>query len=287
MGFKSFLLLIILAFLAIFSIQNLQSISLVFFGFNSLALPLSIWIIFSLLAGIISSLLVQFLSTNTRQKNKYNQSFSPPPPNYPPSPSVSEKVTPQTNSQRFTSPQVKDEGYLDDDFDIFEEQPMPPVGDRQIEYDRKQPVVESTSNHQQPITNFSTEKQDVSTTSEREFVEVNKQDHNQTKNREVENIPKEKFSPSTEKEPVDEIPSEAWLKAREASLYSYQPKEKTEIKTPSRKVENINNRSHDSTYRRSSDGIYDAPYRVIPPSRERSNKEDEVYWDDEDDDWDF
>lgn len=275
MGFKSFLLLIIIVFLAIFSIQNLQSISLVFFGFKSLTLPLSFWIILSLLAGIISSLFVQFLSTKPRQKTNYNQSFSPPPPpsNYPPSPAVQEKITPPRNNQRYTSSaQVTNQQYSEYDFDFLAEPQTSIDRDRQREYNIQEP------SREKPATKFSPEEQDRSFISDE-----------QINGEETENTPKKSSVEESAKSPVAEAPSEAWLKAREASLYSYQPREKTEIKIPKRieKTE-TNQRSNDSSYSRRADGIYDAPYRVIPPSSEPMYEDnDDIYYDDEDDDWDF
>jgi hypothetical protein len=275
MGFKSFLLLIIIVFLAIFSIQNLQLISLVFFGFKSLTFPLSFWLILSWLAGIISSLFVQFLSPKPRQKTNYNQSFSPPPPsNYPPSPPVQEKITPPKNNQRYTSSaQVTNQQYSEYDFDFLDEPQTSIDRDRQKEYNVQQPI------KKQPVTDLSQEQEDS--------LPLSDERGNEEK---TENIPVQKSSEeTTAKSPVAEAPSEALLRTREASLYSYQPREKTEIKIP-RQVEKTetNQRSINSTYSRRNDGIYDAPYRVIPPSEESIDEDnDDIYDDDEDDDWDF
>jgi Protein of unknown function (DUF1049). len=59
---RAVFLLVIVVGLTIFALQNVEpSLSLVFLGMRSPALPLSIWILFSMGAGVVTSLLISGL----------------------------------------------------------------------------------------------------------------------------------------------------------------------------------------------------------------------------------
>ena len=277
MGFKSLVLLIAFAFIAIFSLQNLQSISLVFFSLNSLTLPLSIWIVLSLLAGIISSLVIQFLSNNFVRKNNYSQSYTPQSPtDYPPSPSVTETLPRQEKRQTFSSPPVASSSInnmpSEEDLNVFD--------DRKIKYTKqKQQTTTNFFDDEPPLTSPSKNMNDSS------FPQPDTQKVSKVVEQDTTTSDTNVSFPTPQKSPVQDIPSPAWLKSREASVYSYQPKEKTHIKTTPDKFKSEPNQPKKSPPAKKADGIYDASYRVISPSQDQVNQNDNEDWDDED--WDF
>jgi hypothetical protein len=212
------------------------------------------------------------LSRNIGRRNTYSQSFTPQSPSdYPPSASVSESVSRQRKEQTLsTSGQTSN---------IPSKEKVNFFDDRQIEY---------TEQEQEITPNFFAEEKpptSPSNISNSSFPQPDTQKANKVFEPDTTSDTNVSF-PKQKKSSVEDIPSPAWLKSREASLYSYQPKEKTEIKTTPDKVKSEPNIPKNSFPAKNADGIYDASYRVISPSQDQVNQ-DEVYWDDEDEDWDF
>ncbi|BAQ60677.1 hypothetical protein GM3708_1083 [Geminocystis sp. NIES-3708] len=251
--------------MGLFFVQNLESISLVFLGFNSLSLPLSFWIILALFAGILSSLIIQVLSNNSTETIKSNQSFSSnnTPPSYN-SPSVqsSFKNKSQPEKKVFSSPPIYQKSIvsnnISDDIDSdFEEIP--------------ENIDEYNQNLEENIT-------------------INNIDINPPLEKEsIANDDKESEKELTSS-PSEDIALDRILKPREASIYSYQSREKTDIKPPlstsqpNRQKPSLPNKRVNNY----QGGIYDAPYRVITPAY-NDEKEEKINsnFDDEDEDWDF
>lgn len=101
---KLLILLLIIGGLVVFSIQNLEPVALVFFGSAvTFSLPVAAWILIFGLAGMLTSLLIQFLnylqSKSTPRASAY-KSYAPQEPEpYSPSPKVRE---PETRGQAST-----------------------------------------------------------------------------------------------------------------------------------------------------------------------------------------
>ncbi len=278
MGFKTLMFLIVIIMMSLFFVQNLESISLVFLGFKSLSLPLSFWVILALFAGIFSSLIIQLLSNNPTPKTKSNQSFSSDniPNNFPPSapynpppvpPSFANK--PKTEKKDFSKPSIYtkntvlnnqfDESEGDFDFDAIPEN---------INEDKQ--ILQKKNLINSEINNI-----DVNPLSEQESIPS------------TEIKSEREFTPSLS-EDIEDIPLETILKPREASIYSYQSREKTEIK-PKLSTPQGNKQKQPSPNNPSKNdrgGIYDAPYRVIAPADD-NNEEIDRDFNDDDEDWDF
>ena len=295
MGIKSLFLIAIIVVLGVFSLQNLQSISLVFFGFTSLALPLSIWILLSIFAGLISSLLIQLLSNNSSNKSNSRSSYSPPAPqNYRPEPPAPIAAKPSLQKQPF-NPATTSEyraSYRQefDEFADLDDRPLP----ESEQYTRSTNI--RNNNQNQEVTSFTSQP---SATRETEDLIP---EQTKTDSEPEVKTPESNPTTPTNNTIIAEEPSEAWLKSRQASPYSYQPREKTEVKIPSPPPPTIkqtptNKQTSEETPEkrktsrtnspRKKSGIYDAPYRVIAPRRNEPIKQNnEADWD-EDDDWDF
>ena len=291
MGLKSILVLIFVVFVAIFSLQNLTAISLVFFSLKMPSLPLSFWMILSLLAGIISSLLVQILSGNSRRQKSYPQSFAPPgsqnpSPYSPPPPAQGKKERPSVSTSRLP---------VEDEFPEFEDLP----DEVSQEYHPNPPTEFSP---QKENNSFVDRKKSESTEDEKGLTMAESSSEANSKEENIKPVLEENEQPS---KVVAETPSPALLKSREASPYSHQPREKTEIKTPISPPLNSDSQPADKAKSTNvplnRDGIYDAPYRILNsrqnrpkltdnPDKSRQNRsnirdEQDEYWDD--DDWDF
>ena len=265
MGLKPLLLLVIVILIAVFSFQNMQAISLIFFGVQSLTFPLSFWIVLSLFAGIFSSLLVQFFSGNNRQPNNYQQSNNnrrnTPPADYnPPNlPSQGERVLqyneyPDDREEEFINdrgrqgdrtPRNKQKvGYrspVENQFDtedtIDVEDWMDDSSDDDSNYDSSNRNTE----------NFDRENDnDIDSASESVEDKINEEQMDQPitneKNDSDPDVIENEETATTAKTnstrksfPINEPPDPSLLKSREASLYSYQPKEKTKIETETKK----------------------------------------------------
>lgn len=92
---RSLIFLVLLGCLGILFAQNLQPVSLVFFGFyKTMPLPLAVWLLSFLLAGLFTSVLGQTLSNFSSQKTRttVNRSESRSPDKAESKPSQSQKV---------------------------------------------------------------------------------------------------------------------------------------------------------------------------------------------------
>lgn len=280
MGFKTLMFLIVIIIMSLFFVQNLESISLVFLGFNSLSLPLSFWIILALFSGILSSLIIQVLSSNSMPKTKPNQSFSPNkniPDNPPNSPIYNPIYNPPSVKSSFADKPIAEK-------QTFSAQPIyaknslqnnpPDELDKEFDFDD---IPENTYENNQLLDknnqpNFTINNIDINPPLETESIPS------------IEITSETEFTPSS----LEDIPLEKILKPREASIYSYQSREKTDIKpklsTPklSKQKQSLPN-NRDNKFK---GGIYDAPYRVISPADDNNQQDIDNNFDD-DEDWDF
>ncbi|BAQ66273.1 hypothetical protein GM3709_3038 [Geminocystis sp. NIES-3709] len=255
------------------------------------------WIILAVLAGIFSSFIIQLLSYSAPQ-NRDNSSAKKPSYNPPSSPQPSFKNTPknkvfsqplpvENNTQYKSQPEE-----IDPDFDFdFEEDFIPETSliyqKDNINIKQKKEQINLNFEDNVPVENISQDEVIITEKNQEVLENINFS---------ISETLEEESSKIEEKEedmiysPVEDIPSETFLKIREASLYSYQPGEKTEI-TPKRlnptppKTRSSNSpKSLDNKERKQ---VYDAPYRVISPASDNIlPKDDEEFFDD-DEDWDF
>lgn len=277
MGFKSLLLLVSIAFLAIFAFQNQGAIALTFFGFNSPALPLFLWMLLALLAGIISSLLLNVLSSNQTNYGQRNQSFNPP---YSPPPPRKEKSNPA--GERI----MEGLNYGEEEDEVFEDLPDNSVNKvtKTNAITEEIPVSETISEkNSTPETTFTTPSEEkketpaISLTSneEREDEEMEARENQEN----LSSFLQEMQPPETE----DSSPN-LW-KTREACPYSYQTREKTDIRPKTAK--SVAKQTPPSPKpKRVYQGIYTAPYRVITPAQDYNGEQNDDFEED-DEDWDF
>lgn len=315
MGFKIILLISIVLITALFTVQNAQNITLVFLGFNSLNLPLSLWMILAVLAGIFSSFMIQLLSSSSSNKNSNYSNYSSsesdnnPPPTKPkssfkqqPDNQVFSPPLPVENNFKYNNPNEELDTEFDFEEDLTPEQPLSYHQEDRNNFQQSQDSFEDDFDFEE---DFSSENPPFEENLPLENVPEVKpiiNEPNQEVATEINPIIPEKLpeeSPQIEIKkvinPNDNIPSETFLKPREASLYSYKPGEKTEITSKSTKIKTSkkNNENVSSIERsnlsenRYNDGVYDAPYRVISPSYDDTSplENDEFFEDDED--WDF
>lgn len=267
MGFKTLIFLIILIVMTLFFVQNLESISLLFLGFKSVNFPLSLWIIMSLFAGILSSLIIQFLSNNPTQKISSNESFSSNKnisDNDYPSPTYNPPSTPSS----FTNKKPLEKTVYS----------PPPMAEKNIDGNN----IDDDINFDSNIKNINEDQQNLK---ENKTLNIN----TNTNNIEI-NSTLETESIFDDNEESEEVTSTT-IKSREASVYSSKPREKTQTK-PSSSVSKPNEENPSSPPKKvnnSQSGIYDAPYRVINPIHNDNDKQKKVNnnFDDENEDWDF
>lgn len=311
MGLKMILLISIVLITGLFTVQNTQNITLVFLGFNSVNLPLSLWMILAVVTGILSSCIIQLLSSSSSQKN--SNYYTPESDNNPPPRKPKSRFQKQPDNQVFSQPlplenNLNYDNYdeeLETDFDeeYISEKPLIYNQENKNNFEKSPNFIDTDfdSSEDLSIENISFQEDSPSDKVAEVKEIINKE--NSEKSSEInpsipEKLPEE--SPSIETKEIinsqDNMPSETFLKPREASLYSYQPGEKTEI-TPksiniktSRKNDEANSiepsNFSDNRYNR---GVYDAPYRLISPSYEddeQLSSEDAEFFD-EDEDWDF
>lgn len=287
MGFKSLLLIVFILFFAIFSFQNRGAIALTFFGFNSPTLPLFLWVLLALLAGIISSLLINLFSNNLVENNQRNQSFyppySPPPPTQPKKekyPPLEKSDLPQENIREKLS-------YRWEEDEIFEDLPdnspqtIPQTNSSVTDKTYIPAKIESTTSPP--------ESSEISLTSNQatEKPETREERENQAETKEEENSNINVAVQSAETE--DDSPFYGF--SRQASPYSYQTREKTDIRPKTSKSRA--KQPPVSPPKRVYQGVYDAPYRVIAPAQDDSDYNSDYKGDRRDDfiedeeDWDF
>lgn len=271
MGFSTVILGIMLLIAGLFFVQNLQPVALIFFGFNSVTLPLSLWSLIALLSGVIMSLLVNLLlGSNSPSPPQYPDN-PPPSPSRNPRRSTKESVkspneypeTLEEESIKQYPPKVNQPSTIieDDEFDFLEEDddifpnktpdrdsPPPPINTQEKEENSQSPP-------ENPLKKD--ESFEVSSSSP---LEVEKPQEN-----------KPLITPPPQE---DSMTSETVSKTRDASPYSYLSGEKTQIRPvspPPRKKPVVTNKGE----------VYDVPYRVINASEEPDN----IY--DDEEDWDF
>lgn len=287
MGFKSFVLIGSIAFFIIFALQNRGAIALTFFGFNSPALPLFVWILIALFAGMISSLLINLLSNNPIPKTRKNQSlnspYSPPPQ---PSPQPI-KAKPTISPNQNPPTEMKKPQYQWEEDDVFEDLPDTPIIDTSLPINNP-PKNELTYPDTQIQQEFELQE-NIETDINKIEEEIKSEEQKPIDNSPIEAEAESKTSiPEINKPSEEDYPPENLLKPRQASPYSYQSREKTEInpkkikKTPSQSEEKSPPQA-----KRTYKGVYDAPYRVIAPAQTNNTPENYDDFDDFDDDWDF
>jgi hypothetical protein len=235
MGLKGFIWIIILTIVVVFILQNLQPISLVFLGSKPITLPTSVWVISFTILGIFSSLMIQGLS-NVNKVNNSSVNSSPKNSSYsskiPPN-----KPNPPNNKSSQIESEIEFEPSYQDEFDDFPE----PLKE-EIDIDQNTPV--SIKKEEEEIQEITLKDTKIDFNKEEKIKEDNEENKNEQK---------------------EEINQD-----RVASLYSYKPREKTEIKP----IVKQNNQ------------IYDANYRVITPpykNSDRTNSQD----DEDNENWEF
>lgn len=264
MGIKGLIIISLLVTTVIFYLQNSQNITLVFFRVITISLPLSLAIFLFIFAGLISSLIIQFLSnisanraSNVKEKNERSP-ISPPP-----------------NSEEYNLPKkdmFKQPEYINQrDKELKEE----------IEQNRyiKQPKKEMIN--QEYLADDFPHYQEPKTEEEK-ILQPLQLDKDKIKEK---NIPDSDLGEQNQENLI--YPEELITKPRSAAPYAYQPKEKTEIFPPNYTT----SKQEKSEKKREiiEDNIYNAPYRVITPANQRDSRhyQPDDNDNDDDDDWDF
>jgi hypothetical protein len=147
---KLIIFLVLLGLVGLFALQNLQVIQLVFFGgILTLKLPVIVWLILFTLAGLLTSLLLQVLTSYPRSSAPQ----VPPRPTVPPSP----KPQPQ--------PVYKTKDPIFDDWDLQQTSPAPSPPTKETEIpefprrkvEEKTPSQEKIPSHESPPTTLQNE----------------------------------------------------------------------------------------------------------------------------------
>jgi hypothetical protein len=223
MGNKGFIWLILFVITIIFIIQNLNQVSLVFFGSKSIYLPLSIWVMLFIIAGIISSLIIQGLNNLSKSET--------------PNISAPKKAAFYSSKNPYPKPSPSPQPIFTSD------EKLSINNDNQEDfYEFTEPLIKDNINSNQP--DLMKENEENIEEKSAPIININKEQDNYENNENNQN--------------------------RQASLYSYKPKEKTEIRPkilPKNKV-------------------YDAPYRIITPPYQDNNspKNNDDY---EEEEWNF
>lgn len=286
MGFKGLLFIITIASFTIFAIQNRGAIALTFFGFNSVALPLWIWILLALFAGIISSLIINLLSRNPVSNNQRNQfpeaPYSPPPQ---PQARKQKSIPVEKSSQKMETPTEKLNYQWEED-EVFEDLPdnlvnfvaeeinPPPDNEFNNLNEPNEPIVSEETPEKkresiEEIPNQNEELEELEELEEKQDINISQETIQARKTEEIEDV-----SPN-------------FLKTREASPYSYQTREKTQIRSKTAKNPQNEVKPTPSPPQRLYQGVYDAPYRVIAPAQDEDNDNQDYYFEEDDEDWDF
>jgi hypothetical protein len=273
MGFKGFIGLLFLLIFSLLSLQNLQLVSLVFFGSNPITFPLSIWILGFTGAGIFSGLIICLLNgsftSNQAPQNK-SQSYDNYYPRNPPNQPIS-----QINLNQETRQSGRDKSQPSNDYDP----------------DNNYSYTDYSHNREEKKANLSNRSQIQNIQGNSE--EKEPLDYSQPKigTNEILREDKTQIIPENTNQNIDEDQEESEinlakiLKPRQASLYSYQSRERTDIKSKSRS--RSKSEAPSKPQPQSPTDIYDANYRVIlPPSSSNNQRQDEDNPEMEED-WDF
>jgi len=281
MGFRIIFFLLFFSITGVLIIQNSQNITLIFLGSISFTFPLSLWLVIAFFAGIVSSFLIQILTYSPSNKSTYssNNNYSNSPPSPPQSPSsIKNKPVEQDFQEKPEYKSFNQEKDINEDFDFdFEEELKP---DNETIYNPEVPENKEKITINEP--EISPSLQEINKEKTEETLQENTSSFSEEEL--ITEIPPEKVNP------VDNTPSATFTKPREASLYSYQPREKTEIIPKSIKQKSANSTTTENTPRSNSnkreiEKVYDVPYRVISPSYDDVSIEEEFF--DEEEDWDF
>ena len=266
MGVKGLILIFFLIVTGIFSWQNWQNITLVFFGVNTVSLPLSISILCFILAGFISSLIIQLLSKSSANKTNQNPpdiSKSPVSPIYPP-------------AEEYPQPEeLPREKYVNRRENISTKNlEQIPVIDREDQAKRIQiPLVQELDNQPEMIAETNIDYPEPISKQEEEVSEkIKSEDKDMVNNHDA-----------TDDDLIS--PAESIKKPRQASPYSYTTREKTSI-FPKKPSTDYSNRPRKRRINKEQDGIYTAEYRVITPANNQP-KPDFPQSNEDEDDWDF
>ncbi len=258
MGIKGLIWLILLVTVSLFTVQNLQPMGLVFLGAKSLTLtlPLSIWMLLFAFSGIIVSLFIQALinsiyakkSTNNNQQKTAYSNFSP-------NPQV-EKVRQQQFEQNFVEPEIK------------RKENIYSINDQNLNQDFDFLVTDSIKDNQQEI--FNNEPIIEENIEEFDFSSTSSNDHDLEIN---------------ELQDLENNENDTYVsKGRSPALYSYQSKEKTQIR---QKIKSKTPEKYIDQNSVSNNEIYDANFRLINPASSPQNNTNQ----DDDrkniEDWDF
>lgn len=172
--FRNVLLLVVLGGLTIFALQNTSpTLSLVFLGIKSIALPLSVWILAAIALGVVTAWTIAILfglyhywdSRDPRPRNRQRplEPVNPPPPRSnrteSPSPRYNATVIQDDVPNRFNrtgetgsripvpnSRELEEENWIDEDEDFIDEpnpQPFPQSGEGYNYEVVREPVAES------------------------------------------------------------------------------------------------------------------------------------------------
>ena len=222
MNFRGFIGLILLGICVLFVVQNLQPISLVFFGGNPVTLPLSIWIVLFTGAGLISSLIIQTLnkviSSSSISDNVPQQpsGYSPPSPSPPPPP------------------------------------PSPTTTLKNIKLEEK-PSLENYS-----LEKISSRSEDVNIDKINNLGadrELDKSERDWSEQKEIRENKQETIE-SNQEDANFEVEQNPQTKSRSASLYSYKPGERTQIQRRLKPKSKPKDEVYDADYR-----VITPPYR--------------------------
>lgn len=238
MGLKGFIWLVLLIIISLLVFQNLQPVSLVFFGSKSINVPLSIWMLVFFIMGLVVSFIIQGLASTIGSNKKLKQEktpyYPPSPPTYPENQINRDKQTPtyQPVNPTYREP-------YDDEFEF----PQENTSEQNIEQKPFQESIKSDLAEEKIETNIL------------EKVDTNEQ------------IPLEK---EENVEVKSETSAAKQISSRSPSLYSYKTKEKTQIrvKTSTSKI------SAKKTKNKPKNSIYDANYRIITPAKSTNNDDD-------------
>lgn len=252
---KGFLGLVLLVIVVLFVIQNLQAVSLVFFGSQPITLPLSIWVVLFAMAGILVSIIIQLLTKSNSASSKpqvkqQNTPYPNPPQPYKYNevkPQLNKKVEPIEETNNFT-PTYREP--YDQDFEFLEPK-------NTLENQEKYPEETPSQPQKRDEVIFSETNPDLI----------------------QQEIPEVKINPDSETSSNnhDNNNLDLLTKPRSPSLYSYQPREKTQIRRKSETPKEVTPIPKNE--------VYDANYRILKSSSQPTSRRDDYQEDEEE--WDF
>lgn len=264
MAVKGFIWLIFLVIIVLFIIQNLQAVSVVFFGSTPITLPLSIWILLFALAGIFVSVIIKGLASVTdsgssrKDNNQKGPVTTPPNPNQDSGnkPPLTKQRSAQTGEFNNFNPTYKEP--FDEDFEFLTDninsQNQEMYQDPTLSYQpQKNSFPIEDTNENLPLKETPEDKTNAD-------LEVNQNDNED-----------EQINKNNNDDNVIDIK----IKPRSPLPYSYKPGEKTEIRRKPQPLPEIK--------RPPKNEIYDANYRIIDlpsqPNKDRNSvDEDEEEW---------